>query len=116
MRGCVGVTVWWTGGGGSIRCGGTTERRPVFALRLWWLVWARTGVRPGVAATTVAVVLAGAGAVAGRAGAVDGGTVAVAAGVVAAAFVAGRACSVTDPHAATAPAPEVRTNASATVV
>ena len=94
MRGCVGVTVWWTGGGGSIRCGGTTERRPVFALRLWWLVWARTGVRPGVAATTVAV----------------------AAGVVAAAFVAGRACSVTDPHAATAPAPEVRTNASATVV
>ena len=143
-----GVTRWCTGGGGSMRCEGTTARRTFF-LRVWWLGWARTGARAAVAEPVVlaeraAVVAVRAGAVAPAARAVAAADVAagdvaagdvaagdvaagdvaagdvaagdVAAGDVAAALVAGGACSVAEPHAARAPAPDVRTAARTAVV
>ena len=118
-----GVTRWCTGGGGSMRCEGTTARRTFF-LRVWWLGWARTGARAAVAVPVVlaeraAVVAVRAGAVAPAARAVaaaDVATADVAAGDVAAALVAGGACSVAEPHAARAPAPDVRAAARTAVV
>jgi hypothetical protein len=122
-----GVTRWCTGGGGSMRCEGTTARRTDFPLRAWWLGWARTGARAVVAARAAVVVAERAGA-----GAVCAGSVAPAAGDVAGAFaaaagdvagafaagrfVAGRPCSVAEPHAARVTAPDVRTTARAAVV
>ncbi len=123
-----GVTRWCTGGGGSMRCEGTTARRTFF-LRVWWLGWARTGARAAVAVPVVlaeraAVVAVRAGAVAPAARAVAAADVAtadvaagdVAAGDVAAALVAGGACSVAEPHAAWARAPDVRAAARTAVV
>jgi hypothetical protein len=106
-----------------MRWEGTTARRTDFPLRAWWLGWARTGARAVVAARAALVLVERAGAAAVRAGSVAPRAGSVAAAFVIARFVAGsaraatgRACSAAEPHAARAPAPEVRTSASAAVV
>ena len=95
-------------------CEGTIARRTDFRARVWRLDWPRTGARAVVAAVAVAVVLAERAGVGAAEGVAAGDAVARAV-AVAEALVAGRPCSVAEPHAARARAPEVRTAASAAV-